>query len=579
MTQIRNKSKEARDNVPAPKAKDTSAISDSQSFLDRLEQPVRWQTILICLAIFIVAMGFNLYRIGDPSIWFDEALSVTRAQQSLPVLFKIVSVTQPNMALYYFLLHFWLSFTRLFGLNATEAVVRFPSAVFSALGSVILNFLARRFFSSLIAIIAALLYLLNTLQLTYAQETRAYTLQLLFLALSWYVLCVLFSSDLSRRCARNWWICFILASALAMYSQLFTELVLATQAVAIVILAFVPNAWRARVRRQIRPLIISWVCIGTLIAPIIYASRVGSKTGWLPIPHLSDIYHLFLTISAQSKALLGLFALTILLGLLVVLLAALPQGRNLLKSLSLLPNDEAAGKQWQRRFLSYLPLAILLICWLLLPVAISYVVSQKATRLFSPRYLVVIVPPFVLLASLGLSVLRWRVVQIVLGLCLILLCLRYVPTYYNSAQVEDWQTGTQWFQQHFQVGDGLICYDNSEGCSVDIQYYLDADPHGVVSFDADSPGYFPWVDYDTTNVLGDYKQALNTTAIQAYGTRHPRLFYGLGRASAKDPQVAPVIQWLNTHYGLLDKVVTSTLTIYLYDTTHHAFLSHYQKGD
>lgn len=567
MTQIRNTSKVARGAGSVQNGKDAPPAPASQSFLTRIDQPGRWLTVFICIALFIIAMGFNLYQIGSPSIWFDEALSVTRAQQSLPVLFKIVSVTQPNMALYYFVLHFWLSFTSLLGAHPTELVVRFPSALFSAIDTLILYFLARRFFGSLVAIFAALFYLLNTLQLTYAQETRSYTLQLLFLSLSWYSLCVLFSSDLSRRRARNWWICFVLSSALAMYSQLFSELVLATQAVAIVLLFAIPNAWRSRIRKQIRPLLISWVCIGILIAPILYASRVGSKTGWLPIPTLSSIYHLFLTISEESLLLLGLFGLAIGLGLLVALVSALPQGRDQLQQIALIPKDETAAKQWQRRFLQFLPLALFLLCWMLCPVAISYIVSQKSTRLFSPRYLVVIVPALVLLVALGIAVLRWRVVQIVLGLCLLLLCLRYVPGYYKSAQVEDWRTGTQWLQQNYQPGDGLICYDNSQGCAADIEYYLQAYPHGDAHFDADSPGYFPWVDYDTTNRLGNYQQALDINAIQAYGAGHPRIFFGIGRASVNASNVKPVIQWLNEHYHLISREVTSTLTIYLYDTT------------
>ena len=129
MTQLRNTSNKAPDAGKARDTRDIPTTPVSPSLFARFEQPGRWTTGLIALLLFLVAMGFNLYQIGAPSIWFDEALSVTRAQQSLPVLFKIVSVTQPNMALYYFVLHFWLSFMSLFGLHATEAVVRFPLAV------------------------------------------------------------------------------------------------------------------------------------------------------------------------------------------------------------------------------------------------------------------------------------------------------------------------------------------------------------------------------------------------------------------------------------------------------------------
>lgn len=544
-----------------------SALADPADRRTRLALSNKVLTTLICLALFAVAMGFNLYRLGSPSIWFDEALSVSRAQQSLAVLFKIVSTTQPNMALYYFMLHFWLSFVGLFGIHPTEAVVRFPSALFAAFDSLLLYFLARRFLNSLMAVLAALLYLLNTLQLTYAQEARSYTLQLFFLGLSWYALCVLFSSDLSQRYARRWWICFVIASVLSMYMQLFSEIVLVTQAIVAVVLCFVPTTWRGRVRRQFRSLLLSWICIGLLAVPILYASRVGSKTGWLPIPTPGDVYHLFLTMSSQGKVLLVLYALLILLGLCGIILASLPGGQRLLKRLSFLSDEDMTEKARQKRFGEYMPFGLLLGCWLLCPVIITYVVSHIATHLFSPRYLVVIVPAFIMLIVLSISILRWRKVQIGLGLCLVLLSLFYIPTYYASAQVEDWRTGSFWLQQHYQPGDGLICYNASAGCAVDIEYYLTTYPYGDAHFDADSPGYFPWVNYDTTNRLGDFTEALNLNAIQAYGSQHPRLFFALGRARPGDPEVRPVISWLNEHYKLLNQTANSTLIIYLFDTT------------
>ena len=46
----------------------------------------RYQSILIGGVLFLAALGFDLYRLGTPSIWFDEAFSVGLARQPLPVL-------------------------------------------------------------------------------------------------------------------------------------------------------------------------------------------------------------------------------------------------------------------------------------------------------------------------------------------------------------------------------------------------------------------------------------------------------------------------------------------------------------
>jgi 4-amino-4-deoxy-L-arabinose transferase-like glycosyltransferase len=565
MTLMRDKEKKTEKAALAP-AESAAVERGFPLFACRLLSTARVQMFLACLVLASLALCLNLYRIGEPGLWFDEILSVTRAWQPLPVLFKIISTTQPNMALYYVILHFWLSVTGHAGIPASEAVVRFPSAIFSALSSLALYALARRFFRAWIAFLATLLYVLNTLQLTYAQETRAYALQLLLVICSWYALCVLLSSDRARSRARVWWLAFVLTSALAIYVQLFSGLVLAAQVGAFVLLCIVPTAWRERARRQLYPLLVGCMWISVLAVPLLYASRVGSKTGWLPIPVPADLAHLLLIVSSQNRLFLLFAAPASVLGLCVSLLAALPQGWQYLRRLNLLPCAEVQEKEWIQRYAQWLPLAFLLLCWLLCPVGISYLVSQKAIHLFSARYLVVIVPALVLLIALGLSTLRRRAVQVVYGLCLLLPCLYSVPGYYAGAQVEDWRTGTQWLQQHYRPGDGLICYNNSQGCAVAIEYYLRAYPRGTAHFDADSPGYFPWLSYDTTNQPGDAARALDVHAIQTYAARHARLFFGIGRVSTDDPQVQSTVRWLNANYHLLARKVTATLTIYLYAT-------------
>ena len=102
----------------------------------------------------------------------------------------------------------------------------------------------------------------------------------------------------------------------------------------------------------------------------------------------------------------------------------------------------------------FLPVALALLCWLVVPIVVSYVISYTPTRLFSSRYLVTIVPPLCLLVGLGIATLRWRGIQIGLTVILLLLAVRYVPFYYQNAQVEDWNTATHWVEQHYQTNDG-----------------------------------------------------------------------------------------------------------------------------
>src|SRR6266699_349290 len=95
--------------------------------------PANW---LLCIIVAGIALGFDLYRLGTPSLWFDETFSVELARQPLPLLWHTIFGLEPNMELYYLLLHFWLNFTSFLGLHPTEFVVRFPSTIFAVLSTV-----------------------------------------------------------------------------------------------------------------------------------------------------------------------------------------------------------------------------------------------------------------------------------------------------------------------------------------------------------------------------------------------------------------------------------------------------------
>src|SRR6266567_757926 len=157
---------------------------------------------LIGLFLFCLALGCNLYRLGVPSIWFDEAFSVELARQPLPLLWHIIFGPEPNMELYYLFLHFWLALTGSLGLPPTEAVVRFPSAIFAALSTIVVYGLGRRYINPLAGFVGAGLYLLNDLQLVYAQQARSYSLQLLLICIAWYAF---FAAITTESYQKRWW--------------------------------------------------------------------------------------------------------------------------------------------------------------------------------------------------------------------------------------------------------------------------------------------------------------------------------------------------------------------------------------
>jgi hypothetical protein len=162
---------------------------------------------------------------------------------------------------------------------------------------------------------------------------------------------------------------------------------------------------------------------------------------------------------------------------------------------------------------------------------------------------------------------RWRAVQVGLTVILLLLAVRYVPLYYQSAQVEDWNSATHWVEQRYQANDGLVCYDNDvqQGCQISVEYYLHAYPTAA-HFTADSPGAFSWANFGPVNPEVDSGAAVDPAVLAHYGAKHSRIFFIVGRvpdaASATKVQVAE--QWLNSHYRFVDQIVTRTVTVRLY---------------
>ncbi|MGI9059324.1 MAG: glycosyltransferase family 39 protein [Ktedonobacteraceae bacterium] len=523
---------------------------------------------LLCILFCVIALALNLYRLGVPGVWFDEAFSVELARQPLPLLWHIIFGPEPNMELYYLLLHAWLAVTAWWGMHPTEFVVRFPSAIFAALSVVVVFLLGQHLSGRTVGIVAASLYLLNDLQLVYAQQARSYSLQLLLVCLAWYAL---FHATLDEARQWRWWLCFVIATTLALYAHLFSLFLLLAQLCTFGIWSLSP-ASRYKARQQWRAGLLSLICIALLCLPLLPLSLQPPKTDWLPVPHVRDLALLLFTISGANK----IYACMIVACCGLTLCSALArvfsrsQGTLGWRGWDMCPYLKCIAPCGYpgARGTAILPA---LLCWLFVPIIVTFVLSQGSIRLFSSRYLVTAVPPLLLLVAMGITTVRWRYVRLVLTLGLLLLALQSVPFYYSSAQVEDWNTATFWLEHQYQTGDGLVCYDNAveQGCQIAVEYYLHAYP-SAAHFTSDAPGAFFW-----TTFRSDHPEAaVDPLDLATFAAKHTRLFFIVGRLpNARAALLArQAQQWLDSRYHCIAQIVTRTVTVRLYMTEHTVVL-------
>jgi 4-amino-4-deoxy-L-arabinose transferase-like glycosyltransferase len=131
--------------------------------------------------LILIALALRLYQLTYHSLWFDEAMSVYWANQTVPRILEVgfTQVEDRLPPLYYLMLKGW---TILFG--RSEVGVRSLSIVFGVLLIPVVASLAAALFDRRVALSAALLTALDPFLIWYAQEARMYAPAVFFSTLA-----------------------------------------------------------------------------------------------------------------------------------------------------------------------------------------------------------------------------------------------------------------------------------------------------------------------------------------------------------------------------------------------------------
>jgi hypothetical protein len=203
------------------------------------------------------------------------------------------------------------------------------------------------------------------------------------------------------------------------------------------------------------------------------------------------------------------------------------------------------------------PAAPLVLALWLVPIFVFWLVTLRVP-LFQSRYLIMALPPYLIMAGAGLLWLR-RIHSIALGVAAGALGLASVGAlvgvnYSQEVQKEDWRGAMVYVQDHLRLRDAIIVFPGYLVTAVDTYYK----PGG--------PGQVPNVPIITNipsmRTEGFGQRELETALRQAIkGNERVWLITSPGRQKSEDPDNR-VQQWLQYNWNTFDTKVFNGVTVY-----------------
>ena len=403
----------------------------------------RWADAAIALGALVAGLLVFSWRVGVPSPWRDEAVTIAVASRSAGDVWRLVQHVDLVHAPFYFLAHL------LFGSSVTITQARSISVVAAALTGAVLPGLTRRIAGAgvgtgaarLAGAVAAALWVCMPFVSRYAQEARPYALATLLATVSTYLLVRASPASSptapassgspvpSTPAGRRWW--------WAAYAVSIPLVVSLNTLAALVVLAHA--GWLLGACRRTRVRGVAAVGAGGLLAlPLLVAQRAQSEqVAFLRAPtprELGD--HVLFALGSTPGTVVAALAVVVLV--------------------------------WRARARRLVVVGLL---WGLLPIPLLWTLSQL-TPFWTTRYLVFVAPGTCLLlaavATVALPGLRRREVPAVLAALLVIgmavtgLRMQGVFRDPEIGHAEDLRGTAAYVGAHARAGDGLLFVPDGE---------------------------------------------------------------------------------------------------------------------
>lgn len=415
----------------------TQDVDQSSSLVQRMFND---RYFLFLIAITLIGAFLRIYHLGYQSIWLDEGASFGYIKETFGGTWaKAVEARQAplHMVVLYFMNLF----------SSSEFSLRLPSAIFGTLTIPVTYFMGKRLFGKEEGIISAFLLAISMMHLWYSQEARMYAQMLLFASLSLYFFYVAVHDNNSKA-----WVLYVISSTLAFYSHYYAVFVFIPQVVFYLLLHVAIPAYKKKSIsfRDVPALkgflmAMAALFISTLPLMVPFISQAIFRTSGTPTwgigQSASFVPTMLVEFSTRVPSSSVFFILLFMIGLLV-----------------------AAVRQKEQ--CAYLGL------YLFIPLVVSYILA--ASMPFSPRYLLFLLPAYLILVSRGITgIASWfspskkikvssvnngtrNMIMLSFVLLLFILTVPLLSQYYTSAQKEDWRSTAVYLSGLTQDGDAVV---------------------------------------------------------------------------------------------------------------------------
>lgn len=477
---------------------------------------------VVVLSVVLLALAIRVIGLGSESAWMDEAYSITLARYPIMQIIQGTAADQ-HPPLYYLLLHYWMM------ISGSIPFTRLLSAVLGTINIIQVLYFGGKLKRVNLGIGTAILLTISPLHIWYSQEARQY---MLLAVLTTGATIGLWDCLQGKK---RWWL-YGIFSALAIYTQYFAVFIFISHAIVVAVWSYRQRSWRF-----IRPWMVSMLAVAIVFLPWLPTAINQFKhhtMPWIGEPAAGDVRDVILRLVAGS-------------GVLV------------------LPSS-----------IRWLGLAILLVivCWIIY----KYIIHEEANRLgflfvglwafipfvmissiaiFYPifqmkQYLIILVPLFILMTSIALSIPRpWGRVFFA---CLALM--GGFTSVYQQATLskDDWRGLASYLDTHQKTGD--MVYGNPAASLLGLSLYWQA----PLPFEGYPPNYDiltgGWAGEPTTSQSADVE-------LTKYTKGYQRVWLVEFFPQFWDPH-RYLSTWLSRHSTLIDTKAFGNIQLSLYELSH-----------